>query len=75
MKYSSNDLLGNSILSAFVKTNKRRRTTRGVAKDTGIPYEEINKYIQMRPDMFERSIWRGSGDTLYGLTKFYRKDK
>ena len=53
------------ILGAFNKEFKRYRTAGGVAKETGLPIEEVIEYLEEHPDTFRLCNLRPAGCKLY----------
>jgi hypothetical protein len=62
-----NDPTGNKIIRAFVGPENLWRTPGGVAREVGLPAEQVQSYINEHPDLFVRSTLTASGSALFGL--------
>jgi hypothetical protein len=62
-----NDPTGHKIIKAFIGPENLWRTPGGVAREVGLPVEQVQSYINEHPDIFVRSTLTASGTALIGL--------
>jgi len=61
------DPVGKRVLPAFHGAENLWRTVGGVARETGLPAETVQSYINSNPGLFVQSTLTASGSGLYGL--------
>jgi len=61
------DKVGLQILKAFHGPNDTLRSPGGIARDTGLPLNEVNSYLEQHSKLFEKFPLKPGGTTLYSL--------
>jgi hypothetical protein len=61
------------ILEAFTGPDETWRTIGGVSRETGVPVEEVQQFVQRHPDLFVESTLTPSGSPLIGLKEDIRQ--
>nr|VFK05333.1 MAG: hypothetical protein BECKH772B_GA0070898_105701 [Candidatus Kentron sp. H]VFK05959.1 MAG: hypothetical protein BECKH772A_GA0070896_106031 [Candidatus Kentron sp. H]VFK09032.1 MAG: hypothetical protein BECKH772C_GA0070978_105721 [Candidatus Kentron sp. H] len=72
MPFDPNDSLQRNIVGGFTGPHHDYRTIGGIARDTGLPVNQVQNFITKNPDVFKLAPFQPDDDSLYTLNPGFR---
>lgn len=67
MSSSTNDTVATQIIRSFSDPGSSMRTLAGVSRETGLPVETVQSFLQDHPELFRPSSLAPSGEPIYSV--------